>query len=508
MAATLPFPHSVSYLYTSSLKDSVVLRCCHSLCKNCLQSYWELNKSLEYPVCLRETYCSVLLHHLSISRLASEGESSQDSNFKPLSPINTISILYQSVEKDTSVAMSTIVSIKTEEDISTMVQMSNLCLKCGMSFKRKSYFRAHEKVHFLKKPHHCSTSGKSYVGKYELSMHMRLHTGRKVLDCSYCKKLFIRESGLKSHLRSPTGEKPFSSSQCGKIFSRRSILNTPLWLHIGTLPHQCNHCRKLFNTAAAMRVNKATHNRERDPFCACNVTRSSSIRLTWTSTWIVTPGRSCSVCGESFLRKQELNTPQTIHQDNHPFHCTDCKNSFKRLNIPTASKCMSIFTLERNPTFVNSGKRLPSSGDHTRHLAVHSDVKSYKCPKCDRSFDSRTTAPPVAKPSLIKTLSKGMKTFSSVSCLLKHRQIAHTDEKPYVCFECGESFNTDGKLVTHQLQHSRQMTHVCSHCGKTFARKETLRRHEKMHSEERPHWCSECGKEFMRSDQLTHDKRN
>ncbi len=86
MAASMPFPvtDSVCFLCTSSLKDSVVLRCCHSLCKKCVQSYWELNKSLECPVCLRETHCSVLLHRLSISRFASEGESSQDRNFKPL----------------------------------------------------------------------------------------------------------------------------------------------------------------------------------------------------------------------------------------------------------------------------------------------------------------------------------------------------------------------------------------------------------------------------------------
>lgn len=85
MAAISPVPvtDSVCYLCTSPLKDSVVLRCCHSLCKNCLQSYWELNKSLKCPVCLRDTHCSVLLHHLSISHFASEDESSQDSDFKP-----------------------------------------------------------------------------------------------------------------------------------------------------------------------------------------------------------------------------------------------------------------------------------------------------------------------------------------------------------------------------------------------------------------------------------------
>jgi len=85
MAATSPISvrDSVCYLCTS-LKDSVVLRCSHSLCRSCLQSYWELNKSLECPVCLRETHCSVLLHHLSISHFSSEDETSQDSNFKPL----------------------------------------------------------------------------------------------------------------------------------------------------------------------------------------------------------------------------------------------------------------------------------------------------------------------------------------------------------------------------------------------------------------------------------------
>ncbi|KTG38920.1 hypothetical protein cypCar_00006650, partial [Cyprinus carpio] len=124
MAATFPLPvtDSVCYLCTSFLQDRVVLRCCHSLCKICLQSYWELNKSLECPVCLKETHCSVLLHHLSISRFTSEGKSSQDSNFKPFH-VGSAESEMQSVEKDLSVVMSTIASIKTEEDISAMVQM-------------------------------------------------------------------------------------------------------------------------------------------------------------------------------------------------------------------------------------------------------------------------------------------------------------------------------------------------------------------------------------------------
>ncbi|KAI7810228.1 hypothetical protein IRJ41_023851, partial [Triplophysa rosa] len=47
------------------------------LCKSCLQNYWELNKSLECPVCLREMHCSVRLQQSSVSRFATESTFSE-----------------------------------------------------------------------------------------------------------------------------------------------------------------------------------------------------------------------------------------------------------------------------------------------------------------------------------------------------------------------------------------------------------------------------------------------
>lgn len=61
----IPPGDNICFFCLGCLKNPVVLRCSHRLCKSCVQSYWEMTQSLKCPVCLREMLCKVSLEHVS-----------------------------------------------------------------------------------------------------------------------------------------------------------------------------------------------------------------------------------------------------------------------------------------------------------------------------------------------------------------------------------------------------------------------------------------------------------
>lgn len=68
----VPPGDSKCLLCLGGLNNPVVLRCDHWLCKSCVQSSWEMTKSLKCPVCLRGTSCKVSLQNVS-SKMSGSG---------------------------------------------------------------------------------------------------------------------------------------------------------------------------------------------------------------------------------------------------------------------------------------------------------------------------------------------------------------------------------------------------------------------------------------------------
>jgi hypothetical protein len=122
----------------------------------------------------------------------------------------------------------------------------------------------------------------------------------------------------------------------------------------------------------------------------------------------------------------------------------------------------------------------------------------YSCAECKEMFSSKRNLSAHKRMHMKHNgPSELVCEYCSRKFLQRHRLLAHlrshTNEKPFICENCGQGFRIKESLKNHQLKHNPPRF-CCFTCGKKFYCQSNLTVHKKTHLTDTRLICDLCGK--------------
>ncbi|XP_019534379.3 zinc finger protein 425 [Aedes albopictus] len=307
-------------------------------------------------------------------------------------------------------------------------------------------------------------------------------TGLKY-KCQVCEKSFkyvrCKLKHERSHFKRNESNK-YLCNKCGKGYVHEGSLKYHLKKHDMTEKYTCDICHKQFLTKTNLKAHITVH---------CNV-----------------KPYQCEQCGKKFRQRGNLNFHLAIHNADKPHKCEFCNESYRKIR-----------DLRRHQLVVHGQteltiKSLHEQEDSGDELAIKPEVlqkkgtrkrgknrPTYGCNLCSRTFKV-----PASLASHIKTHSEERKFvckecgmgFKKPEHLRMHIDGVHLKKKAFSCEVCNKSFARMGDRNVHMRSHSEERAHQCSYCGRGFHLAKALRAHMRVHTGERPFVCIICNAGF------------
>ncbi|XP_032386563.1 zinc finger protein 569 [Etheostoma spectabile] len=193
----------------------------------------------------------------------------------------------------------------------------------------------------------------------------------------------------------------------------------------------------------------------------------------------------CTECGK-FFNKQK---PHTCEHKMKPYACNVCGRRF-----------ISDTALNLHSKIHDANYELPckychvtfkTKVDKITHQQIHlSEEKPYKCPDCSETFATnkqrRIHREDHGGPPQLKCHICGIE-FTRPYILQRHLAV-HTGEKPFKCSVCQRGFNQPSHLKSHMRLHTGERPFKCQHCDKSFNHNVSLKSHvQRYHSSNSGH---------------------
>ncbi|XP_038842278.1 zinc finger protein 574-like isoform X1 [Salvelinus namaycush] len=373
-------------------------------------------------------------------------------------------------------------------------------------------------------PHVCPHCGQTFTRRGFLRAHVFSHTGEKLFTCKVCQKSFASSPNLLRHSLTHMGTKPFPCSVCGKRFSQPGVLKRHGLTHSQPKSRRrrsrwkkrtpegedgesqlfaCPNCTARFQTDQQLQEHRLLHTSHPFP---------------------------CSVCGEAFKRRKELDLHSLIHQDKEPVLCPHCSSQFLNQSVLDIHLQRCTSSVEDKTVGRGRGQGRGRSMGQVEcdmcghccmtqegldlHRLSHTGQTPLRCPlsPCRRRFASSSALGEHIVAHCQGTLGKGRgskrfhcqicgKDFAYTSTFNVHMRI-HTDERPFECSTCGKRFRQLPHLKDHERIHSGLRPFCCWVCGKAFCVAGRLTEHARIHSGETPYTCHHCPSAFRSRSNL------
>nr|XP_046273333.1 uncharacterized protein LOC124074434 [Scatophagus argus] len=293
----------------------------------------------------------------------------------------------------------------------------------------------------------------------------------KPFSCSECGKAFTKNGLLETHMRMHTGEKPFSCSVCGKKYMIYRYLMQHMAIHDVGNPTICSFCNKRLVWQSGVECHQCERSECDKRLCYSHHLKKDMGADAEEKLF------SCSVCGRKFTQRGYLMQHMARHTGKIQFRCCVCDKRFAWRHELKSHKC------------VGGSSQLHQSQSEAEPVASREDWGGSDSD--DETSDS-SEAETEVRHNDWKEVREPQPGLNSVP----GSDVGSTDQKSFICSECGKTFCGEENLKAHMRTHAGEKPFSCSFCEKGFTPKEYLMNPKVAHTEEKRFLYCVCGKRF------------